>query len=81
MIINEIDIPDYLLNPIMVKTINKLYLEDKETVFVKQYSKKTPLKRLGRAEEIASSALFLASDAASYITGATLMVDGGWTVV
>ena len=50
-------------------------------IFVKQYSKKTPLKRLGRAEEIASSALFLASDAASYITGATLMVDGGWTVV
>ena len=50
-------------------------------VFVKQYSHKTPLKRLGRAEEIASVALFLASEASSYITGATVMVDGGWTIV
>jgi len=50
-------------------------------IFVEQYSKKTPLKRLGRAEEVASTALFLASDAASYITGATIMVDGGWTAV
>ncbi|MBU1196099.1 MAG: SDR family oxidoreductase [Proteobacteria bacterium] len=49
--------------------------------FVKQYSNRTPLKRLGWAEEVASSALFLASDAASYITGATIMVDGGWTAV
>ena len=50
-------------------------------IFVEQYSKKTPLKRLGRAEEVASTALFLASDAASYITGATIMVDGGWTSI
>ena len=50
-------------------------------LFVKQYSNKTPLKRLGRAEEIASTALFLASDAASYMTGATIMVDGGWSIV
>ncbi len=50
-------------------------------VFVKQYSQKTPLKRLGRGEEVASTALFLASDAASYITGATVMVDGGWTAI
>ena len=50
-------------------------------VFVKQYSHKTPLKRLGRAQEIASVALFLASEASSYITGATVMVDGGWTIV
>jgi len=48
-------------------------------VFIKQYSSKAPLKRLGRAEEVASTALFLASEAASYITGATIMVDGGWT--
>ena len=50
-------------------------------VFVKQYSSKAPLKRLGRSEEIASTALFLASDGASYITGATIMVDGGWTAI
>jgi len=50
-------------------------------VFVKKYSQKTPLKRLGKPEEIASTVLFLASDASSYITGITIMVDGGWTIV
>jgi NAD(P)-dependent dehydrogenase (short-subunit alcohol dehydrogenase family) len=50
-------------------------------VFVEQYSNKTPLKRLAQAKEVASVALFLASDAASYMTGATVMVDGGWTAV
>ena len=55
--------------------------DSQDPIFVEQYSKKTPLKRMGRADEIASAALFLASDAASYITGATIMVDGGWTAV
>ncbi len=50
-------------------------------IFVKQYSKKTPLKRLGKPEEIASTALYLASDAASYVSGANIVVDGGWTSV
>ena len=39
--------------------------------------KHIPLNRFGRPEEIASSALFLASDGASYITGHTLSVNGG----
>jgi len=37
-----------------------------------------PLGRLGRAEEVARAALFLASDDSSFTTGSCLMVDGGW---
>jgi NAD(P)-dependent dehydrogenase (short-subunit alcohol dehydrogenase family) len=40
-----------------------------------------PLARIGAPEEVANCALFLASDEASYVTGANLMVDGGWSAV
>ncbi|WP_088006319.1 SDR family NAD(P)-dependent oxidoreductase [Indiicoccus explosivorum] len=40
----------------------------------------TPMKRVGELAEVASPAVFLASDAASYITGQTLFVDGGMTI-
>ncbi|KKW22605.1 MAG: hypothetical protein A2W52_02430 [Candidatus Taylorbacteria bacterium RIFCSPHIGHO2_02_49_25] len=37
-----------------------------------------PLNRMGRPEEISATVVFLASDEASYVTGATFFVDGGW---
>ncbi len=47
--------------------------------FAKALVDKTPLRRFGRPEEIAAAAAFLASDDASFITGAELVVDGGMT--
>ena len=47
--------------------------------FLKKYSSRTPLKRLAKKSEIAPSVAFLLSEASTYITGTTLMIDGGWT--
>jgi NAD(P)-dependent dehydrogenase (short-subunit alcohol dehydrogenase family) len=47
--------------------------------FVDQFVAATPLRRKGTAEEIARAVVFLASDDASFITGAELAVDGGYT--
>jgi len=41
----------------------------------------TPMGRRGEVEEVANAALFLASDEASFITGADLAVDGGFTAI
>ncbi|AHG18941.2 short-chain dehydrogenase [Chania multitudinisentens RB-25] len=45
-----------------------------------QMKQKIPLRRFAEPQDIAASALFLASDAASMITGANLVVDGGYTI-
>jgi NAD(P)-dependent dehydrogenase (short-subunit alcohol dehydrogenase family) len=47
---------------------------------VKWLLERTPLGRVGQPEDVANAVSFLGSDEASWITGATLFVDGGWTV-
>ena len=47
--------------------------------FVQRLAEKSPLGRVGQASEIAGAVSFLIGDAASYITGQNLAVDGGWT--
>ena len=47
---------------------------------VEQVKQRTPLGRLGDPQDVADAVLFLASDAASFITGHVLVVDGGMTV-
>ena len=42
--------------------------------------RRTPLKRLAKNSDLVGPALFLATEASNYVTGHTLMVDGGWTV-
>jgi len=45
---------------------------------IASWAEQTPIRRMAKAEEIAAAIAFLASERASYITGVTLQVDGGW---
>jgi len=65
------------IGPGPIKTPMISFIENDKKV-LKQILSGIPLGRLGEPEEIAKAVLFLASDDASYITGQTLFVDGGW---
>lgn len=59
---------------IMTEGTEKLYMEPKYHEMVLNI---VPLKRFGKAEEIAGAAIYLASEASSYVTGHTIVIDGG----
>jgi len=72
---------------IQVNSIGPWYFETpltekllQDTAYVNDILSVTPLKRVGQLPELVGPAVFLASDAASYITGQTLFVDGGMTI-
>jgi len=78
----SLDLADY---NIRVNTISPGFVETKMTKgilenenFSNLILSSTPLNRLGKPEEIANTAVFLASDESSYITGENIFVDGGW---
>jgi NAD(P)-dependent dehydrogenase (short-subunit alcohol dehydrogenase family) len=56
----------------------KKWLDD--TAFRDSVRERIPLGRIGKPREVAEPVVFLVSPAASLITGATLMIDGGWTI-
>lgn len=71
---------------VRVNAVAPAYIETDMTTEVKKRERlrqwvegRTPMGRFGQPEEVAWAVVFLASDAASYITGTTVYVDGGWT--
>ena len=65
--------PGYMMTPLV-----KGYLEADAERY-RRILQRIPLGRIGQPEEIGGALVFLASDAARFITGATIAIDGGWT--
>jgi len=64
--------------PFVEAYLEKYHKHEKETVR-EQLNQRQPIGRLGKPEEIAYLALYLASDEASFTTGSVITIDGGWT--
>lgn len=70
--------PGTVDTPFVEAYLEKYHKHEKEQVRA-QLNQRQPIGRLGRPEEIANMALYLASDEASFVNGAVLPIDGGWT--
>lgn len=67
---------------IRVNTISPGGIFDNQNpVFVANYNKKVPLRRMGLPEDISPTVVFLLSEDSKYITGQNIAIDGGWTAI
>jgi NAD(P)-dependent dehydrogenase (short-subunit alcohol dehydrogenase family) len=64
--------------PFVEAYLEKYHRHEKEKVRA-ELDQRQPIGRLGRPEEIAGMALYLASDDAGFVNGSVLPIDGGWT--
>lgn len=55
--------------------------DNQNPIFVDNYNKKVPMRRMGLPEDISPAIVFLLSDGAKYITGQNIAIDGGWTAI
>jgi NAD(P)-dependent dehydrogenase (short-subunit alcohol dehydrogenase family) len=69
------------VSPGMAKTEMTRWLWGNNLTALDEYAAKVPLKRITEARDVAAAAVFLASDASSYITGVSIDVDGGMNLV
>ena len=72
--------PGTIDTPMLQRDLAPMNVEERED-FVGRVNAANALRRIGRPEEVADAAVFLASDRASYITGSCLVVDGGFLAV
>ncbi len=56
-------------------------LNNQDKNFIKNYKNKVPLNRLANQSDIKGPAVFLASDASAYVTGESIVIDGGYTII
>jgi len=56
-------------------------IDNQNLIFVNNYNKKVPLRRMGYPNDISPSVSFLLSNESNYITGQNLIIDGGWTSI
>jgi NAD(P)-dependent dehydrogenase (short-subunit alcohol dehydrogenase family) len=73
--------PGSVDTPSLRRALGKAGGEEKANAIVKSIAERSPVGRIGKASEIGKVAVFLASDASSYVNGVELFVDGGLTQV